>query len=57
MGSEGAADAIISLLIAFILIYVGAVILWPLNPLFAVLFVIFALYVAFRGLGKRSGGL
>ena len=54
MGSEGAADAIISLLIAFILIYVGAVILWPLNPLFAVLFVIFALYVAFRGLGKSD---
>ena len=55
MGSEGAADAIISLLISFILIYVGAVILWPLNPLFAVLFVIFALYVAFRGLGKGNG--
>ena len=51
----GAVDAIISLLIAFVLIYVGAVILWSLNPIFAVVFVLLALYIAARGLGKGDG--
>ena len=50
MGADKAIDAIISLIIAFILIYVGAVILWSLNPFFAVLFVLDALYIGLRGL-------
>ena len=54
----GLVDAIVSLLIAVILIYVGAVIVWSLNPLLAVLFVIFALYVAARTVAKGvSDGL
>ena len=45
----GVVDEIISLLIAFVLIYVGAVILWNVNPFFAVLFVLAALYIVLRG--------
>jgi len=57
-GKLGLVDAIVSLLIAVILIYVGAVIVWSLNPLLAVLFVIFALYVAARTVAKGvSDGL
>lgn len=51
----GAFDAVLSLLIAFVLIYVGAVVLWSLNPIFAVLFVLAALYIALRGLRKTDG--
>ena len=53
----GAVDAVISVLIAFILIYVGAVVLWALNPFLAVLFVVAALYIALRGLGRTGEGL
>jgi hypothetical protein len=52
VGTFGLVDLIISLIVAMILIYVGAVIIWSLNPLFAVLFVIFAVYVAARAVVK-----
>jgi len=54
----GAEDVIVSLIVAIILIYVGAVIIWSLNPLLAVLFVAFAVYVVARSVAKGgSDGL
>ncbi len=50
-------DVIVSLLIGFVLIYVGAVILWSLNPFFAVLFVLAALYIVGRSLLKGGEGI
>lgn len=47
----GAADSLIAVLFAFIVVYVGWTILYPLNPFLAVLFIIFALYVVFRSVG------
>ena len=55
----GAFDSMISVLFAFIMIYVGWEILYPLNPLLAVLFILMALFVVFRAVtgGGRGGGL
>jgi len=57
VGSLAIADAVIGLLFAFVVIYVGAVILWSFNPLFAVLFVLVALFITIRATARRSEGL
>ena len=51
----GLVDAIVELLIAVLLVYVGAVIIWSLNPILAVLFILAALYILARTIAKRSG--
>jgi len=51
----GAVDTIIELLIAIFILYAGAVIVWSLNPLLAVLFVVVALYILVRTLAKSKG--
>ena len=53
----GLVDSIITLLLAFVLIYVGAVILWSFNPFLAVLFILVALFIAARSIGKGGRGL
>ncbi|HUI01893.1 MAG TPA: hypothetical protein VLX56_09730 [Nitrososphaerales archaeon] len=55
----GAFDSMVSVLFAFIMIYVGWEILYPLNPLLAILFILMALFVVFRAVtgGGRGGGL
>jgi hypothetical protein len=55
----GAADSMISVLFALIMVYVGWEIIYPINPLLAVLFILMALYVIFRSVtgGGRGGGL
>ncbi len=52
----GLIDSLISLIVAFVLVYVGAVILWPINPILAVLFVIFAIYLVLRSIGRGGRG-
>ncbi len=52
MNTIGLVDLIVSLLVAVILIYVGAVIIWSLNPLFAAVFVILALLVVARAVKR-----
>ena len=51
------ADAVIGLLLAFVVIYVGAVVLWSFNPLFAILFVLVALVITIKATAGRSEGL
>jgi hypothetical protein len=51
----GAVDSIIELLIAIFILYAGAVIVWSLNPLLAVLFVVVGLYILVRALAKSKG--
>ena len=50
-------DAVIGLLLAFVVIYVGAVILWSFSPLFAVVFVLVALFITIRATAGRGEGL
>jgi fucose permease len=47
---------IVSLLIGFVLVYVGALILWSLNPFFAVFFLLEALYIVGRSILKGGDG-
>jgi hypothetical protein len=49
-------DTIIGLIVALVLVYVGGVILWSLNPILGVLFIIVALYVVLRSIGRGSRG-
>ena len=51
----GAADTLIELLIAVFILYAGAVIIWSLNPLLAVFFVVVGLYILVRAVGKSKG--
>ena len=54
----GLVDLIVSLLVAVILIYIGTVIIWSLNPLFAVVFVVLAVLVVARAVRRGdSDGL
>jgi hypothetical protein len=57
VGSLAIVDAVIGLLLAFVVIYVGAVILWSFSPLFAILFVLVALFITIRATAGRSEGL
>jgi hypothetical protein len=51
----GLIDALLGLIIAFVLVYVGAVILWSINPILSVLFGIIAIYVIVRSVGRGGG--
>jgi ABC-type bacteriocin/lantibiotic exporter with double-glycine peptidase domain len=55
MPASSIIDSIIELLIAVVMIYVGAVILYNLNPVFGILFVLLALYILFRTVSKGKG--
>jgi 4-hydroxybenzoate polyprenyltransferase len=57
MPESGLIDSLVTLLIAVILLYVGFAILYPINPLVAILFVILALYIVVRFASKGKGGL
>jgi hypothetical protein len=47
-------SSIFTLLIVFIIIYVGYTVLYAVNPLLAILFVLMGLYLAFRSTGGRG---
>jgi len=51
----GIIDSLISVIIALVLVYVGVAILWAINPILAILFVLLAAYIFVRGV--RSGKL
>ena len=46
-----AIEGMFTLVVVFLMIYVGWVILEPVNPLLAILFVLMGLYLAFRSIG------
>lgn len=46
------ADRIIMLLIAVFVIYAGYEVLYPINPLLAIVFVLAALYLVVKSIGK-----
>ena len=49
-------DSLIQLLFAFIIIYVGAYIIYAVNSLLGFLFVLFGLYLIVSGVRKGGGG-
>ena len=51
----GLIDALLDLIIAFVLVYVGVTILWSLNPILGVLFAIVAIYFVLRSVSRATG--
>lgn len=48
----GLVDSLIGLLVAVIIIYVGAIVIWSLNPIFAIFFAIIAILIAARAVAR-----
>jgi hypothetical protein len=51
----GVIDGLVGLVFAFIILYVGWTIIYALNPILAVLFIILGVYVVFRVLAEGGG--
>jgi hypothetical protein len=48
----GTVDELVNLLIAIVIIYVGFAILYPINPFLTIIFVLAALYILTRAIGR-----